>query len=1198
MAITHSPESDSVEPNGSVFLGDRVVTSFPRHEVVKLDEGTFLQWQQQVRLILRGYGLFGLLDGSLTAPTRFIQSSDGGLIVNPAVSIFDQQDSLLTSWLLSTISSSFLSSFTDVRASHDVWNVANNLFATDSSAKQSQLRHELHSLRKGSLSVRSYVNKITNLCTLLAASRSQISEAERTVVLLAGLSSEFDAIVSSVSLSTGQLTFQRIVDTLLKCEARQVRSAQEVLVATNTVEGPPLQSTDSPFRGGGRSSIRGRACLFRLRVQCQICSRYGHLAQRCYYRYNHDEHSPVDALMVRWEGFAYGFGRDDERIIENGFGQNYGNFVQNWRPGQNWRPFVWPDYEVANGVPRSGPRSSDDPNPYDSGRDFGDMGLQFCNDSLGNAYGKMGLRSYGPSGSTVHEAPWRTKPRACVFSVASSPYDSSQFVGLPPWLPELHASDYSDASVYDSNFNSTDSYVLMPVGSTSWCLDSDATHHVCKNASELHGSTPYTGTSSLLMGNGVSSKISSIRSTNFTTEKKLLHLTNVLCVSSIRRNLLSVSKFATDNNVFFEFHPSYCVIKDIQTQEILMRGQVRDGLYQFSVGSSVLSLSVNNMVVQRSSTADDVFALWHKRLGHPAPNIVKAVLDNCRITLNKSRLNNGPGAVSCEGNLYYISFIDMTSRFTWVYLISHKSQAVECFGQFQKMVFTQFGKCIKKFQSDWGGEFLAFSSVFASQGILHRVSCPHTSEQNGVAERKHRHIVETGLTLLAQANLPMKLWGYAFCSAVHLINQLPTPVLNRQSPYQSLFGCEPTYDHLRVFGCCCFPYLRPFVKHKLEFQSQPSTFLGYSTYHKGYFCLTPDGKVVVSRHVVFDENHFLFPVSSPASDQTSSGNTTYVPIVWSFPTTNTGLPSTPTTGVSLGSHNSESILRDSSANYGASCQNYNLLDVSGTIVRDEAISTIPTEPDPIPPVPPISTINTHGMITRSKVGIFKPKVLCADNVDLEPSSVGEALAHPDWRLAVQAEYDALIAKSTWELYSLPLSRKAIGCKWLFKIKKNPNGTINRRKARLVAKGCSQVPGYDFTGTFSLVVKLTTIRVILYVAVTKGWPLRQVDVNNAFLNGDLADDVFMQQPPGFVQHGSSGEKLVCHLTKALYGLRQTPHAWFDKLKQFLVSTGFILSKSDVSLFVHSSSDYTLYVLVYMDNIVITGSSSDGIDCFVQ
>lgn len=127
------------------------------------------------------------------------------------------------------------------------------------------------------------------------------------------------------------------------------------------------------------------------------------------------------------------------------------------------------------------------------------------------------------------------------------------------------------------------------------------------------------------------------------------------------------------------------------------------------------------------------------------------------------------------------------------------------------------------------------------------------------------------------------------------------------------------------------------------------------------------------------------------------------------------------------------------------------------------------------------------------------------------------------------------------MVSLPPDRKTIGCKWLFKIKKNPNGPINRRKARLVANGCSQVPGCDFNETFSPVVKPATIRVILSIAVTNGWILCQVDVNNVFLNGDLTNEVYMQQPPRYVQYGPNGELLVYHLTKALYGLRQAPRA---------------------------------------------------------
>ncbi|KAG8499759.1 hypothetical protein CXB51_006518 [Gossypium anomalum] len=211
---------------------------------------------------------------------------------------------------------------------------------------------------------------------------------------------------------------------------------------------------------------------------------------------------------------------------------------------------------------------------------------------------------------------------------------------------------------------------------------------------------------------------------------------------------------------------------------------------------------------------------------------------------------------------------------------------------------------------------------------------------------------------------------------------------------------------------------------------------------------------------------------------------------------------------------------------------------SSTHLASSSSRSVPSSPILVS-VLAVPTTNTHAM------------ALTVDKVETEPVSVEKALAHPDWCLAVQAEYDALIANSTWELHPLLPGRKAIGCKWLFKVKTNPDGTVARRKARLVAKGCSQVPGCNFTETFSPVVKPTTIRIILSIAMTNGWPLRQVDVNNALLNGDLTDEVYMQQPPGFVKSGTTGEKLVCRLTKAFYGLRQALRACSsDKINYFV------------------------------------------------
>ncbi|KAG8493268.1 hypothetical protein CXB51_010719 [Gossypium anomalum] len=1246
MVVPTSADSDSAELSPVFFNGERVVHSFPRHDVVKLTDATFVIWQQQVKLILDGYDLLGFLDGTVPPPPQNLHTADGVLAPNPSALVFKQQDRLLTSWLLTTIDAALLPSFTEARSACDVWNTASELFAADTGAKQSRLRHELHSLKKGTLSVTAYVTRIKNICSILETSGSRISDTEKLEIILAGLPPEFEGVVSSASLSTGPLSLQRVVNALVECETRLHRATQDVSLHANLVESASVG--DGSVRGG-RSSPRGRGRNFKPRIQCQICNRFGHLAQRCDYRYRRESEDspPVFNRSVEVPLPGHGFGVPNDGKGENDWGfhakvaasaGDYG--YQSARGplahnGQNFQMARGPHYAYNDPRLVHLPRYSG-PIPY--GRDVGSFrgpGLvpnendvarpdapsaPITNHVQVSPPWELGP-NVGPGGASV---PWLTKPQAQVYS------GSDPCIGLPR-VGDINASDYSDAS--GSNVNTAqvgsngvggDSYLPMPIGTSSWYPDSGASHHVCRDPMALRDTTPYSGTSSLLMGDGTPAQIVSLGSRNLSTPLKLLRLSNVLCVPSIRKNLLSVSQFAKDNEVFFEFHPTYCVIKDIKTKDTLLKGHIRDGLYHFPV--SAVDPFVAHVKLQNKPVDCPVFALWHSRLGHPSGTVVRSVLQKCNIAFNKSCVDGvcsacqkgksyklpfsvsntvyqpfelvvsdlwGPGAVACENKWYYVTFVDVCTRFTWLYLLTQKSQALKCFTRFQQLIKTQFGKTIKQFQSDWGGEYRAFTRVLASQGIVHRLTCPYTSEQNGIVERKHRHIVDMGLTLLAQADLSMRYWGYAFCCAVHLINRLPTPVLQGKSPFQVLYGQDPTYDYLRVFGCCCYPYLRPFASNKLEFRSQPSTFLGYSTQHKGYQCLLPDGKIVVSRHVVFDETKFLSSKDPCTTLGLNPGVTvsTTVPLV-------RGVVSHPMVPVAdfpiLPSVSSPAI--------------------SGNDSESPSMPLIPAEPPASGPgsieseAPSngstascgshnvLNNTNIHPMVTRAKAGIFKPRALSVEV--MEPSTIEEALSSAEWRAAAQAEYEALIQNSTWDLVPLPPGRKVIGCKWLFKIKRNPDGTIARRKARLVAKGCSQVPGFDFKETFSPVVKLATIRVILSVAVSIGWPLRQVDVNNAFLNGDIDTEVFMHQPPGYVQTGLDGKQLVCRLKKALYGLRQAPRAWFDKLKCFFVSIGFVASRSDASLFVRTQSESTLYVLVYVDDIIITGSSSTIIDWFVR
>ncbi|RVW21952.1 Retrovirus-related Pol polyprotein from transposon RE1 [Vitis vinifera] len=250
-------------------------------------------------------------------------------------------------------------------------------------------------------------------------------------------------------------------------------------------------------------------------------------------------------------------------------------------------------------------------------------------------------------------------------------------------------------------------------------------------------------------------------------------------------------------------------------------------------------------------------------------------------------------------------------------------------------------------------------------------------------------------------------------------------------------------------------------------------------------------------------------------------------------------------------------------------------------------SVLPSESQPPPSSAP--PFPTHHMITRSKNGIFKPKVYL---ISTTPTSVLEALQLSHWKQAMTDEYLALLRNNTWDLVPPPTDRKLIGCKWVFKVKENPDGTINKYKARLVAKGFHQIAGFDFNETFSPVVKPTTIRIVLTIALNLQWKVRQLDVNNAFLNGDLHEDIFMHQPQGFID--LINPNYVCKLNKSLYGLKQAPRAWFEKLHQALGILGFSSTKSDQSLFINITPTHSTYILVYVDDILITGSN----DQFVQ
>ncbi|KAL1224683.1 Retrovirus-related Pol polyprotein from transposon RE1 [Cardamine amara subsp. amara] len=242
----------------------------------------------------------------------------------------------------------------------------------------------------------------------------------------------------------------------------------------------------------------------------------------------------------------------------------------------------------------------------------------------------------------------------------------------------------------------------------------------------------------------------------------------------------------------------------------------------------------------------------------------------------------------------------------------------------------------------------------------------------------------------------------------------------------------------------------------------------------------------------------------------------------------------------------------------------------------------------------------HPMLTRSKAGITKPNpryALLTHRVSYpEPKTVTEALKDAGWTKAMQGEMGNCAETKTWTLVPYTPDMHVLGSKWVFRTKLNADGSLDKLKARLVAKGYNQEEGIDYLETYSPVVRTATIRLVLHVATIMQWDIKQMDVQNAFLHGDLTETVYMKQPAGFVD--KSKPTHVCHLHKSLYGLKQSPRAWFDKFSNYLMEFGFVCSNRDPSLFIYTRNKDIILLLLYVDDMVITGNSSKTLSTLLQ
>lgn len=469
---------------------------------------------------------------------------------------------------------------------------------------------------------------------------------------------------------------------------------------------------------------------------------------------------------------------------------------------------------------------------------------------------KYGNSSYNTSNSRPFK-PYLGKCQIC-HTQGHSARRCPQFQGLQQ--QQMHPGNVNPFRPYQPRAN-----VVMnsPYSAANWLLASGATHHITSDLNNMALHQPYNGGDDVLIADGISLPISHSGLATLSTPTRNLALKNILCVPNIEKNLISVYKLCNTNGVSVQFFPASFQVKDLSTGVPLLQGRTRNQLYEWPVSLPRAAAMIT------SSNPKTSLLSWHSRLGHPSLSILNSIVSQFSLPItssekqlscsqcmiNKShRLPFTNSSISSSRPLeyiftdvwsspitsidnfkYYLVFIDNYTRYRWLYPLRLKSQVKEVFIAYKSLVENKFNMSIGTLFSDNGGEYVALRSFLSQHGIAHLTSPSHTPQHNGMSERKHRHIVETGLTLLSTTSIPKTYWTYAFAAAVYLINRLPSPTISMQSPYCKLFGDKPNYEKLKVFGCLCFPWLRPYNTNKLQDRSKRCTFLGYSPTQSAYF---------------------------------------------------------------------------------------------------------------------------------------------------------------------------------------------------------------------------------------------------------------------------------------------------------------------------------------------------------------------------
>jgi len=625
-----------------------------------------------------------------------------------------------------------------------------------------------------------------------------------------------------------------------------------------------------------------------------------------------------------------------------------------------------------------------------------------------------------------------------------------------------------------------------------WIVDSGCSNHMTGDRQKLQNCSEYKGNRVVVTADNSRLPIAHIGKAIVIPRysPNQVPLQDVYYVPGMKKNLLSVAQLTSSGHYVLFGPQNVKVFQDLKISEKpTMEGRRLESVYVMSAESAYVDKT------RRNETAD----LWHMRLGHvnysklsvmvkksmlkglPQLDVrTNTVCAGCQygkahqlpyeeskfkakkpLELIHSDVFGPVKQPSIGGMRYMVTFIDDFSRYVWTFFMKEKSEAFSKFKEFKEIVEGEVEQKIRCLRTDNGGEYSSreFSQYLRECQIRHQYTCANTPQQNGVAERKNRHLAEIFRSMLHAKNVPGRFWAEGMRTAAHVINKLPQPRLEFVSSFEKLWNKKPTVSYLRVFSCVCYVFVPDHLRSKIDKKAVRCIFVGYDNQRKGWKCCDPvNGRCYTSRDVVFDE----------ASSWWTSEKEV--------------LPDSKEFEDMLQQKIGEHFVQIHLSSAGDLCDS----DSERRVTLNPWQSGVYRKPDEegVPSEMEESTPLRRSTRTRRPNPKYANAAIVEEATGIEPETFEEASQSSEWMTAMKDEITALEQNQTWELVPKPKDVKPISCRWVYKIKHRPDGSIERYKARLVARGFSQQYELDYDETFSPVAKLTTVRVLLHLQPTK------------------------------------------------------------------------------------------------------------------